>query len=207
MVNFFLPCREDSLRESVKQSCFSFLVISGIAFLTSYGQLTLLLLTSQRQALKIRKLYLRSLFRQEMGWYDLNDSGELVTHIAKSVLLLFQFFFPQQPQQHWTHTFFVRICPLFCSDVLLIQDGIGEKMGTFVQFIAMFLGGFVVGFVYSWKMSLVILSVTPILMVCGAFLGKLMADFSTKGQTFYAKAGGIAEEVISCIRTVAAFGG
>ena len=92
MVNFFLPCREDSLRESVKQSCFSFLVISGIAFLTSYGQLTLLLLTSQRQALKIRKLYLRSLFRQEMGWYDLNDSGELVTHIAKSVLLLFNSF-------------------------------------------------------------------------------------------------------------------
>jgi len=59
--------------------------LAGVSFFASYAHITLLLLTSQRQALKIRKLYLRSLFRQEMGWYDLHDSGELVTHIAKSV--------------------------------------------------------------------------------------------------------------------------
>jgi len=56
-------------------------------------------------------------------------------------------------------------------DVLLIQEGIGEKLGNFIQFSSMFIGGFAVGFVYGWKMALVILSVTPILMVCGAFLG------------------------------------
>lgn len=83
------------------------------------------------------------------------------------------------------------------SDVTLIEEGIGEKLGLFVQFTSTFVAGFVVGFFYSWKLSLVILSVAPILGICGAFMGKLMATASTRGQESYAKAGGVAEEVIS----------
>jgi len=57
--------------------------------------------------------------------------------------------------------------------VLLIQEGIGDKLGSFFQFLSMFISGFVVGFIKGWEMSLVILSVTPILMICGAFIGKV----------------------------------
>ena len=36
---------------------------------------------------------------------------------------------------------------------------------------------------------------------------QLVASYTTKEQKAYARAGSIAEEVISCIRTVASFGG
>ncbi|KAL7719172.1 ATP-dependent permease MDL1 [Entamoeba marina] len=40
---------------------------------------------SQRQGIKIRNLYFQSLLRQDMGWYDLYESGELTSHIASDV--------------------------------------------------------------------------------------------------------------------------
>ena len=55
------------------------------------------------------------------------------------------------------------------SDVAKIQDGIGDKIGTFVQWIASFFAGFAIGFVYGWKLTLVILAVSPML-VGAAFL-------------------------------------
>ena len=76
-----------------------------------------------------------------------------------------------------------------------------------MQALAMFFGGFGVGFFFSWELTLVILATSPALMICGAIMGKVIGSFSTQEQTAYAEAGSVAEEVISSIRTVVAFGG
>ena len=49
------------------------------------------------------------------------------------------------------------------SDLQKIQAGLGDKVGLCINAISFFLGGFVVGFCHSWKLSLVILSLTPLL--------------------------------------------
>ncbi len=54
-----------------------------------------------------------------------------------------------------------------------IQEGIGDKFGMFFQWIAMCLAGFIVGFVYGWKLTLVILAVSPLLAVSGALMAKV----------------------------------
>ena len=59
----------------------------------------------------------------------------------------------------------------------------------------------------GWKLTLVMISLTPIIGVSGALSARVMAAFSSKEQVAYAAAGSIAEEVISSIRTVVAFGG
>ena len=51
------------------------------------------------------------------------------------------------------------------------------------------------------------LGLTPILAVFGLFFGKLAAAFTSQEQKQYASAGAVAEEVLSAIRTVYAFGG
>ena len=51
------------------------------------------------------------------------------------------------------------------SDVNLIQSGVGEKCGLIVQFLTMGIVGMIVGFFFSWRLSLVILSVTPLLII------------------------------------------
>ena len=54
-----------------------------------------------------------------------------------------------------------------CSDVNKIQEGIGDKIGTFFQWTCAFLAGVIIGFVYGWLLTLVILAVSPLLAICG----------------------------------------
>ena len=48
-----------------------------------------------------------------------------------------------------------------------MQNAIGEKVATFIMTIFMCIAGFVVGFTRGWKLSLVILSTMPVVMLAG----------------------------------------
>jgi ABC-type multidrug transport system fused ATPase/permease subunit len=45
-----------------------------------------------------------------------------------------------------------------------VREGIGDKTSLFIQMVAAFLSGFIVGFAYNWQMSLVMLLFTPLLV-------------------------------------------
>ena len=62
-------------------------------------------------------------------------------------------------------------------------------------------------FSQEYRLTFLLLLFTPILAISGGFLAKITASFTAKAQTQYASAGGVAEEVLSAIRTVFAFGG
>jgi ATP-binding cassette, subfamily B (MDR/TAP), member 1 len=93
------------------------------------------------------------------------------------------------------------------SDVDLIQAGIGDKVGSAVQFVSSFVVGFLIAFIYSWQLTLVILSVAPLLAICGVIFAKAATESVGEGQGAYSAAGAVASEVLSLIKTVSAFGG
>lgn len=43
-------------------------------------------LTAERQVHAIRKAFFKSILRQEMAWFDMNDSGELNTRLSEYVI-------------------------------------------------------------------------------------------------------------------------
>ncbi|XP_065439389.1 ATP-dependent translocase ABCB1-like isoform X2 [Chrysemys picta bellii] len=92
-------------------------------------------------------------------------------------------------------------------DINTIHEGIGDKFCIFVQFFATFLTGIVIGFIYGWKLTLVILSVIPLLAAAAAVGSIFLASFTTKELTAYARAGAVAEEILTAIRTVVLFNG
>uniref|UniRef100_A0A2K5CHL1 Phosphatidylcholine translocator ABCB4 n=1 Tax=Aotus nancymaae TaxID=37293 RepID=A0A2K5CHL1_AOTNA len=93
------------------------------------------------------------------------------------------------------------------SDVSKINEGIGDKIGMFFQSMATFFTGFIVGFTRGWKLTLVILAISPVLGLSAAIWAKILSSFTDKELLAYAKAGAVAEEVLAAIRTVIAFGG
>ncbi|XP_040449725.1 ATP-binding cassette sub-family B member 5 isoform X1 [Falco naumanni] len=93
------------------------------------------------------------------------------------------------------------------DDINTIHEGIGDKICIFVQFFATFLAGIIIGFVHGWKLTLVILSVSPLLAASAAVWSTLLASLTAKELTAYAKAGAVAEEILTAIRTVTAFNG
>ena len=45
----------------------------------------------------------------------------------------------------------------------------GDKVAMFIQWTTTFLAGFTIGFVQGWKLTLVILSFTPLIVFAGCF--------------------------------------
>uniref|UniRef100_H2YAP5 Uncharacterized protein n=1 Tax=Ciona savignyi TaxID=51511 RepID=H2YAP5_CIOSA len=93
------------------------------------------------------------------------------------------------------------------DDVNKISDAIADKFSVFIQRLTTFVGGFVVGFVNGWQLTLVIMAISPLLGLGAALMGRFVANMTSKELQAYAAAGAVAEEVLSSIRTVAAFGG
>ena len=93
------------------------------------------------------------------------------------------------------------------SDINKIAAGIGDKLSIAIQYIAAFLTGFIVAFTQEWRLTLFMLGLTPILAAFGFIFGKITAAFTSREQKQYASAGAVAEEILSSIRTVYAFGG
>ncbi|KAJ8415863.1 hypothetical protein AAFF_G00404200 [Aldrovandia affinis] len=93
------------------------------------------------------------------------------------------------------------------DDIITINEGLGDKMCIFVQFLCTFLSGIIIGFIYGWKLTLVILSVCPLLAGSAAVWSKILATLTSKELSAYAKAGAVAEEILVSIRTVVAFNG
>ncbi|CAG8663180.1 3265_t:CDS:2, partial [Racocetra fulgida] len=87
------------------------------------------------------------------------------------------------------------------GDISLYQEGISEKVGQILQYAATFLGGFVIGFIKGWKLTLVLCSVFPLMAAAGGFMAKTLSQDTVEA------AGSVAEQVLSGIRTVVAFGG
>ncbi|XP_007505013.2 ATP-dependent translocase ABCB1 [Monodelphis domestica] len=143
--------------------------------IAAYIQVSFWTLAAGRQIKKIRQNFFHAIMRQEIGWFDVHDVGELNTRLT--------------------------------DDVSKINDGIGDKIGMLFQALATFFTGFIVGFTRGWKLTLVILAVSPVLGLSAALWAKILSSFTDRELLAYAKAGAVAEEVLAAIRTVIAFGG
>ncbi|KAK0401518.1 hypothetical protein QR680_015832 [Steinernema hermaphroditum] len=88
-----------------------------------------------------------------------------------------------------------------------VKEGTGDKCALLIQYMAQFFGGLGIAFYYDWLLTLIMISLTPLIVVCGAFIAKLMAESASEESKKYAIAGTIAEEVLTSIRTVVSFNG
>ncbi|MCO5594158.1 hypothetical protein L7F22_048181 [Adiantum nelumboides] len=93
------------------------------------------------------------------------------------------------------------------KDTLVVQDAISEKVGTFLHFMATFVGGFGVGFSMQWKVCLVTVAVVPAIAFAGGLYAYTLTRLTSKSQEVYGNAGTIAEQTITQIRTVYSFAG
>ncbi|XP_010540773.1 PREDICTED: ABC transporter B family member 2-like [Tarenaya hassleriana] len=93
------------------------------------------------------------------------------------------------------------------SDIIVVQDALSEKVGNFLHYISRFTAGFAIGFARVWQISLVTLSIVPLIALAGGLYAYIATGLLARVRKSYVKAGEIAEEVIGNVRTVQAFVG
>ena len=86
-----------------------------------------------------------------------------------------------------------------------IEQGIGDKIGLVLTMLSQCVVGFVFAFLSSWKLTLVMLCVGPIIIFFSMFLMTTMRTGIIMARKTWEEAGGIAEEMLYNIKTVASF--
>lgn len=85
-----------------------------------------------------------------------------------------------------------------------LQDGLGRKNGDTIEYAAQFVGGFVIAFMQSWRLTLVLIAAIPVIVIATATLALLAGRAKKKESLAYAAAGAKAYETLAAIRTVQA---
>nr|XP_016491786.1 PREDICTED: ABC transporter B family member 4-like isoform X3 [Nicotiana tabacum] len=174
--SFGMTVDNGKIVSKVSKVALKFMYLAFGSGLATFTQVSCWTVTSERQAARIRYLYLRTVLRQDIGFFDQKtNTGVIIESL--------------------------------CSDTLTIQDAIGEKVGKFIQVSATFFGGFVIAFIKGWRLSLVMLSSVPPLVISSAVLTILLAKLASRAQTHYSEAATVVEQTISSIKTVASYTG
>ncbi|OTB07208.1 hypothetical protein M426DRAFT_318239 [Hypoxylon sp. CI-4A] len=92
------------------------------------------------------------------------------------------------------------------ADTNLIQEGISEKIGLTLTAAATFISAFVIGFVFYWRLTLILFSVVVALMLDMGIGSSFVVRYTKDSIQAYATGGTVADEVISSIRNSVAFG-
>jgi ATP-binding cassette subfamily B (MDR/TAP) protein 1 len=87
-----------------------------------------------------------------------------------------------------------------------INQGVAEKLHTCVQGMSLFFSGFIVALAVQWKLALIVMSIIPAIFLITGTCISLDAPIEARVTKIYSQAGTLAQDAISSIRTIHAFG-
>jgi ATP-binding cassette subfamily B (MDR/TAP) protein 1 len=131
--------------------------------------------TAERQTSRMRLEYLKSVLRQDVGFFDTQAADSSTTYQVVSTI---------------------------SSDSNTIQVAIGEKMPDCLAYMSSFFFCIIFAFTLSWKLTLAALPFSLMFIIPGLGFGKMMMDVGMSMIESYGVAGGIAEQAVSSVRTV-----
>jgi ATP-binding cassette subfamily B (MDR/TAP) protein 1 len=79
------------------------------------------------------------------------------------------------------------------------------QVSNTIQNMTQMVGGLALGFYLSWRLALSIVPFLPFLVLPGLMYGRALLDLAVRIQIAYGKAGIVAEQAISSVRTVYSF--
>eukprot|EP01117_Protostelium_nocturnum_P020873 TRINITY_DN965_c0_g1_i1.p1 TRINITY_DN965_c0_g1~~TRINITY_DN965_c0_g1_i1.p1 ORF type:complete len:1273 (-),score=506.95 TRINITY_DN965_c0_g1_i1:247-4065(-) len=125
-----------------------------------------------RLAKKIRAKTFSKLMRQEVGFFDKEENS---TGALTSAL---------------------------ATDAGGVGDVVTKVWGDFVELVSAFTTAIIIAFIYSWKLSLVLLAAVPFVLGTASLEARSWESFEDKTKKAFMKSGEIASEAFKEIRTV-----
>ncbi|RSM07717.1 hypothetical protein CDV31_008497 [Fusarium ambrosium] len=155
-----------------------FVYIGIVRFVCTYLYASLMTYNAYHFVRNIQRTYLRAAFSQEIGFYDTGSSG---SNSAGSVSMQ------------------------ATTNGKLIQSGIAEKLGLFIQAISTFVAAFVIAFISQWKLTFIIICIVPTILIVVGGVSIFDAVINNDLFRLYGQAGSYAENVLGATRTIHAF--
>ncbi|KPJ08553.1 Multidrug resistance protein 2 [Papilio machaon] len=176
-----------------------------VAFIISYAATVLMNVAALNQVYNIRCEYLRSALNQDFEYYDTHQTGDFAQKMTEGTIGI-------APRALVALKLALDVCwysEVFAikNDISKVEDGIGEKLSNFIFYQSSFVACVVMALIKGWKLALLCLISFPITFIPVAMAGWISSRLSKKEAEATGKAGSIAEEVLTAVRTVYAFSG
>ncbi|XP_071698972.1 putative multidrug resistance protein [Rutidosis leptorrhynchoides] len=136
--------------------------------------------TAERQTSRMRLEYLKSVLKQDVGFFDTQEPGSSTTY---------------------------QIVSTITADSNTIQVTIGEKIPDTIAYLSSFVFCHVFAFTLSWRLTLAAIPFSVMFLIPALGFGKLMMDVGMVMIASYSNAGSIVEQAVSSIRTVYSYVG
>ncbi|KAJ0699407.1 putative ABC-type xenobiotic transporter [Helianthus annuus] len=188
---------------AVSKVSLRFLKVAVAAGVVSFLQVAMWMTTGERQAARIRKMYLKTILRQDVSFFDKEThTGEVVGRMSGDTVLIQDALGEKVCIKNFPIQIFIKLSRKCKRYYYLIL-----QVGKFIQLMSTFVGGFVIAFFNGWLLTLVMLTSIPPLVICGGITSVTISKMASREQNAYAKAANIVEQTIGSIKTVAAFSG
>jgi ABC-type multidrug transport system fused ATPase/permease subunit len=156
-----------SLTDVIRKPIITLLIVGCISLLCGYIRVTFSNISAERQTRTIRQILFQSILKKDIVYFDQHKTGELNSHLTDNVN---------------------KIC-----------SGIGDKLSSAIETISTFISCIIVGkdlfymkwkqthwlitnigFLRGWKLSLVVLSLTPVIFLTITLLFKVRFSSTSK---------------------------
>lgn len=91
------------------------------------------------------------------------------------------------------------------TDASTVRGLVGDSLAQIVQNLTTIIAGLVIAFTANWRLALIILAVSPLMLIQGYLQAKFMKGFSADAKIMYEEASQVANDAVGSIRTVASF--
>lgn len=83
-----------------------------------------------------------------------------------------------QKELHLIHCFFFYPH----SDINKINNAIADQVSIFIERLSTFVFGFMVGFIGGWKLTLVVIAVSPLIGIAAGLMAMVVKCFTTRSK-------------------------
>ncbi|KAK9271758.1 hypothetical protein L1049_002121 [Liquidambar formosana] len=167
----------NTFRHNINQNAVTLLYVACGSWVVCFLEGFCWARTGERQATRMRARYLKAVMRQDVGYFDM--------HVASTA----------------------EVITSVSNDSLVIQDVLSEKVPNFLMNAATFIGAYIAAFLMLWRLAIVGFPFVVLLVIPGLMYGRTLMGLARKIREEYNKAGTVAEQAISSIRTVYSFVG
>eukprot|EP00998_Keelungia_sp_KM082_P005916 NODE_21_length_3711_cov_51.810826_g19_i0.p1 GENE.NODE_21_length_3711_cov_51.810826_g19_i0~~NODE_21_length_3711_cov_51.810826_g19_i0.p1 ORF type:complete len:1219 (-),score=299.13 NODE_21_length_3711_cov_51.810826_g19_i0:54-3500(-) len=163
------------MRDETPKWCLLFLGLGVLAFFMYLFKMAMLGIAGERLTERLRALLFKSMLRQDISFFDDKKNDS------------------------------GALCNTLSTECTKVYHAFGPNIAIILGTLATLIFGFTVAFIISWKLSLVLLTGVPLLILAGAVNVIILTGMTGKDGGLYAEANSIAVETVGSIKTVMAF--
>jgi ATP-binding cassette, subfamily B (MDR/TAP), member 1 len=176
MTNVYYSSNTSTIQSQSIVYLCSFIGLAVAGFIFNFLQAALFGWMGGKLVRRLRRDTFKHILKNEIGWFDLPENAP------------------------------GRLTARLSMDCFYIKGAMGERLGIVVQNAGALIVGIIIAFVSSWRISLVILAASPLMVISGVFEMKMFAGLTGQQQKAFEECGHVAQEAMASNRLIAAFG-